>query len=404
MDRRRWSGFVSGLLGVALVGASMAAPVQGASSKASLVPILSGYSRPVLVTHAPGGGRTVFIVEQTGKIKRATYQNGKWRKLGTFLDLTSKVNRPTLSGNNERGLLGLAFHPQYRSSGRFYVNYTRKGSGGKKGDTVIAEYRRATAGRADPSSGRTVMVVNQPAANHNGGHLAFGPDGLLYIGTGDGGGAGDPGGNGQKLTTRLGKLLRIDPLDPDGAGPRKFRVPGGNPRVGKSGNDAIWSWGLRNPWRFSFDRGNGNLWIGDVGQGAREEVDRSKSNVAGRAAGKGVNYGWKRCEGKRRYPNTGSKCTFGTLPVHDYAHGRGRCSVTGGYVHRGPSAAAWRGLYVGGDYCGRLFVLDGSGRVRLSKTTSKRLSSFGEDAEGRIFVTDLLAGTIYRVKLSGPRP
>ena len=403
MDRRRWSGLISVVLGLALVSTALAAPVQAASSKASLVQVLGGYSRPVLVTYAPGGGRTIFIVEQTGKIKRATYRDGRWVKLGTFLDLRGKVNDPAKSGN-ERGLLGLAFHPNYRANGRFYVTSTRVGSGGRSGDTVIAEYRRASASRADPDSGRTVMVINQPASNHNGGHLAFGPDGLLYIGTGDGGGAGDPSGNGQKLTTRLGKLLRIDPLDPDGGGPRKFRVPGGNPRVGKSGNDAIWSWGLRNPWRFSFDRGNGNLWIGDVGQGAREEVNRSKSNSSGKAAGKAKNYGWKRCEGKRRYPSTGQKCTFGTLPVHDYAHGNGRCSVTGGYVHRGPSASAWRGLYVGGDFCGRLFVLDGSGKVRLSKTTSKRISSFGEDADGRIFMTDLLAGKIYRVKLSGPRP
>ncbi len=403
MGKRRWSGLISAALGLALVGTAVVAPVQAALSKASLVPVLSGYSRPVLVTHAPGGGRTVFIVEQTGKIKRATYRDGRWVKLGTFLDLTSKVNDPARSGN-ERGLLGLAFHPDYRSNGRFYVNYTRRGTGAKSGDTVVAEYRRATASRANPSSARTVMVIDQPAANHNGGHLAFGPDGLLYIGTGDGGGAGDPSGNGQKLTTRLGKLLRIDPLDPDGSGPRRFRVPSGNPRVGKRGNDAIWSWGLRNPWRFSFDRGNGNLWIGDVGQGAREEVNRSRSNASGIAAGKARNYGWRRCEGKRRYPSTSQRCTFGTLPVHDYAHGDGRCSVTGGYVHRGPSAPAWRGLYVGGDFCGRLFVLDGSGKVRLSKTTSKRISSFGEDADGRIFMADLIAGTIYRLKLSGPRP
>jgi glucose/arabinose dehydrogenase len=316
VDRRRWAGLFSVALGIALAGSALTTTAQAASSRASLAPILSGYSRPVLVTHAPGGGRVIFIVEQTGKIERATYSDGRWRKLGTFLDLTRVVNDPRADGN-ERGLLGLAFHPQYRTNGRFYVNYTRRGSGARNGDTVIAEYRRATAGRADPSSGRRVMVIDQPAANHNGGHLAFGPDGLLYIGTGDGGGAGDPDGNGQRLTTRLGKLLRIDPLDPDGSGPRSFRVPRGNPRVGRSGNDTIWSWGLRNPWRFSFDRANGNLWIGDVGQGAREEVDRSKSGVNGRNAGRGLNYGWSRCEGKRRYPDTSRRCTFGKLPVHD---------------------------------------------------------------------------------------
>ncbi len=392
------------LVATMLAVTALAAPASAASSEVSLTRILGGYTRPVLVTYAPGGGRTIFIVEQTGTIKRATYANGTWRKLDTFLDLRSRVNDPRLGGNGERGLLGLAFDPDYDSNGRFYVSYTRQASGSSNGDTVIREYRRARNGRANPSSGRTVMVIDQPAANHNGGHLAFGPDGLLYIGTGDGGGGGDPRGNGQKLSTRLGKLLRIDPVDPDGAGPRRYRTPPGNPRVGKSGLNDIWAWGLRNPWRFSFDRANGNLWIGDVGQGAREEVDRSRSNARGRAAGKGRNYGWNKCEGTRRYPNTGVACTFGTRPVHDYAHGAGRCSVTGGHVHRGPSAPRWRGLYIGGDFCGRLFVLDGSGRVKLSKTTSRRISSFGEDAAGRIFLTDLTNGSIYRVKLRGPRP
>jgi len=400
----RTSRILAIVSGVVLLTGAFVLPTSAASSDVSLTRILGGYSRPVLVTHAPGGGRTIFIVEQTGKIKRATYQGGTWKKLGVFLDLTSKVNDPGFSGNGERGLLGLAFHPNYASNGRLYVNYTRKGSGSKKGDTVIAEYRRQTARVARPSSRRTVMVINQPSSNHNGGHLAFGPDDLLYIGTGDGGGSGDPRGNGQKLTTRQGKLLRIDPRDPDGAGPRRYRTPGANPRVGKSGLNDIWAWGLRNPWRFSFDRANGNLWIGDVGQGAREEIDRSRSNAGGKGAGKGRNYGWSRCEGTRRYPNTAQTCTFGTRPIRDYAHGAGRCSVTGGYVHRGPSAGAWRGLYIGGDFCGRLFVLNVNGTVKFSKTTNRRISSFGEDAAGRIFMTDLSNGNIYRVKLSGPRP
>jgi len=227
---------------------------------------------------------------------------------------------------------------------------------------------------------------------------------MLYISTGDGGSAGDPGGRSQKLSTRLGKLLRIDPIDPDGAGPQRYRTPSGNPRVGRSGLNDLWAWGLRNPWRFSFDRANGNLWIGDVGQGAREEIDRARSNAAGTGAGKGRNYGWNRCEGKRRYPNTSAACTFGTRPVHDYAHGAGRCSVTGGHVHRGPSARAWRGLYIAGDYCGRIFALDGAGKVRLTKNTNRRISSFGEDAAGRIFMTDVANGGVYLVRMTGPRP
>ena len=400
----RWtSRGLAVVLVVALAAVLLTASVSAAPSRVSLARILTGYSRPVLVTHAGGDSRVIFIVEQTGKIKRATYQAGRWKRLGTFLDLTSRVNDPRASGNDERGLLGLAFHPGYAQNGRFYVNYTRRGRGNADGDTVVAEYRRRSAARADPASRRLIMTVGQPYANHNGGHLAFGPDGFLYIGLGDGGSGGDPQGNGQKLTTRLGKLLRIDPRDPDGSGPRTHRVPSSNPRVGRYGRNDIWARGLRNPWRFSFDRSNGDLWVGDVGEGSREEIDRSRSRSNGRGAGKGANYGWRVCEGGRRYPNTSANCGFGTLPVHDYAHGNGRCSVTGGYVHRGPAAIAWRGLYVAGDFCGRLFVLDSSGNVRLSKISNRRISSFGEDGAGRLFVTDL-GGAIYRVKMSGPRP
>jgi glucose/arabinose dehydrogenase len=395
---------IAATVSTALAVAALGGATFGATSDVSLNPILSGYSRPVLVTHAPGGGRVIFIVEQAGVIKRASFVDGAWTKLGTFLDLSDIVSDPTQPGAGERGLLGLAFHPQYQQNGRLYVNFTRQGPGGASGDSVVAEYRRLSVSEADPSSRRDLMVIDQPESNHNGGHLAFGPDGLLYIGSGDGGGGGDPDGNGQKLGTRLGKLLRIDPLDPDGAGPKRYRVPRSNPRVGKTGRDDLWAWGLRNPWRFSFDRKSGDLWIGDVGQQAREEIDHSRSNANGRGAGKGRNYGWNRCEGKRRYPDTASKCGFGTRPVHDYAHGNGRCSVTGGYVHRGPSAPTWRGLYVGGDYCGRLFVLKGNGTVKLSKVTPRSISSFGEDEAGRLFATDLSSGSVYRVKISGPRP
>jgi glucose/arabinose dehydrogenase len=388
---------------VALLAAAAAAPAGAAKSDVSLTKVLGGYTRPLLVTHAPGESGVIYVVEQTGQIKRATFRDGRWVKVGTFLDLRGVVNDPRTEGG-ERGLLGLAFHPDYLDNGRFYVNYTRAASGAKDGDTVIAEYRRASSAAADPGSGRVLMVINQKRSNHNGGHLAFGPDGKLYIASGDGGGSGDPDGNGQKLRNRLGALLRIDPLDPDGSGPRAYRTPKSNPRVGKTGQNDLWSWGLRNPWRFSFDRKNGNIWIADVGQGAREEVNRDRANDRGRAAGKGKNYGWNRCEGKRRYPDTSRRCTFGARPKHDYAHGNGRCSVTGGHVHRGPSAPEWRGLYVAGDFCGALFVLDQQGRLRLSKVTDKRIASFGEDADGRIYLADLIAGDIYRVKFSGPRP
>ena len=384
----------------AFMATAWPAVVSAAGGSLKLAAVLSGYSSPVLVTHAPGDAGVIYIVEQSGLVKRATFQDGSWRKQGTFLDLRSVVSQD----GGERGLLGLAFHPRYRQNGRLYVDYTRAGNGAAEGDTVIAEYRRLDARRADPSSRRVLLTVDQPAANHNGGHLAFGPDGYLYIGLGDGGGAGDPYGTGQDRGSLLGKLLRIDPLDPDGGGRRRYSVPSSNPLVGRAGLDEIWAWGLRNPWRFSFDRASGDLWIGDVGQGDREEVDRARADGAGRNAGKGANYGWSRCEGTRQYPDTGNACRFGTLPVHDYAHATGRCSVTGGYVYRGPDAAAWRGLYVAGDYCGRLFVLDASGTVRLSRTTSSQIASFGEDAAGRLFATDVASGTIYEVRPSGPRP
>jgi glucose/arabinose dehydrogenase len=363
-----------------------------------LTEVLGGYTRPVLVTHA-GQGRTIFIVEQTGAIKRATFEDGQWRKLGTFLDLSGKVVDPR-DGDSERGLLGLAFHPDYATNGRFYVHYTRRGGPRTRGDIVIAEYRRQSEGAADPRSRRVLMRIDHPFSNHNGGHLAFGPDGMLYIALGDGGGAGDPYRSGQDRTTRLGKILRIDPLR---HGKKAFRIPASNPFVGRNGRDDIWAWGLRNPWRFSFDRQTGDLWIGDVGQGRREEVDLARANDAGRNAGRGKNYGWSRCEGRFTYPDPSGPCRVGKRPVHDYAHGAGRCSVTGGYVHRGPNAPAWRGLYVAGDYCGRLFVLNQRGAVRLSKESGRSISSFGEDAQGRIFATDL-GGQILEVGFVDERP
>lgn len=375
------------------------APAAGAEPGITLRRILSGYDHPVLVTHDGRPGRDIFIVEQSGLIKRATFRDGAWRRLGTYLDLRGRVG----SAGGERGLLGLAFHPRYASNGRFYVSYTRA----RDGASVIAEYRRASAGRADASSRRVVLVVSQPYSNHNGGHIAFGPDDLLYIGLGDGGGSGDPHGNGQKRSTLLGKILRIDPRDPDGSGPKRYRIPAGNPYVDREGRDEIWSLGLRNPWRFSFDRMSGDLWIGDVGQSRREEVDRARADGSGRNAGRGLNFGWNDCEGRLEYANdeddADDRCSRHTLPVHDYGHGSGRCSVTGGYVHRGPSSPAWHGRYVAGDYCGRLFVLSSRGRVLLSRVTSRNISSFGEDRAGRLFLVDH-SGSIYLVRFRGVPP
>ena len=256
----------------------------------------------VLVANDGSPAKRLYIVEQTGRIKVAELRNGSWRKAGTFLDLSSKVLAPPFGGA-EQGLLGLAFAPDYATSGRFYVNFTRRGSGGAAGDTVIAELRRSSTLVADPASFRRLLVIDQPYDNHNGGNLAFGPDGMLYIGMGDGGSGGDPEDRAQDLTSRLGKLLRIDPTDPDGSGPARFTVPADNPYIGETEKHLVWLRGVRNPWRFSFDPATGDLWIGDVGQGATEEIDRLPA-TSGQDAGRAANLGWNVCEGDRLYLST----------------------------------------------------------------------------------------------------
>jgi glucose/arabinose dehydrogenase len=296
------------------------------------------------------------------------------------------------SSGGEQGLLGLAFDPAYGSNGRLYVNYTRR----PDGDTVVAEYRRRSSTRANSGSRRQVIRINQPYANHNGGMLAFGPDDYLYISTGDGGGAGDPGNNARDKGSLLGKILRIRPRP---SGSRSYGIPGSNPFVGRTGRDEIWSFGLRNPWRFSFDRVTGDLWIGDVGQRRYEEVDLA-TNSSGR--GRAVNFGWDRCEGLRRYPDNTRTCTIGKRPLKVYSHSGGHCSVTGGYAYRGPDDAAWRGRYIYGDYCsGHVWVINRSGSTLISRDTPYNISSFGEDGAGRLFMTDL-DGRVFRVRFSSP--
>lgn len=401
-------------IGVALaVAAAMIVPSTAfsATSRVRLVPILSGYQSPLLVTNDGRPGRVIYIVERDGRILRATFANGRWRKLGTFLDIRDRVvtdpNAPV------KGLLGLAFHPGYGRNGRFYVWYTRVGAGEDAGDIVLAEYRRRTAARARRSSERIVMVLpNDEAirANHYGGQLSFGPDGLLYIAIGDNGGRDDPSGNGQDRSTLWGSLLRIDPLDPDGPGPRRYRIPRGNPFVGRFGRNEIWAYGLRNPWRTSFDRRTGDLWIADVGQGLREEVDKAEARRSGRNAGRAMNFGWADCEGTLEHnldeSDADDQCSSHVLPAFDYALERdnGKCAVIGGHVHRGPAQPRWRGLYVAGDFCGQLFVLDQRGKLRWTANSGRSLSSFGEDAAGRIFATDFSEGTIFLVRFVGPRP
>jgi len=344
-------------------------------------------SNPVFITHSGDGSGRLYIVEKGGRIR--ILQNGTLRST-PFLNLSAKV-----SGGSEQGLLGLAFHPSYVDNGKFYVNYTNT-----SGDTVIAQYTRSTANPnvANPT-GSTLLTIDQPYSNHNGGMLAFGPDRYLYVGMGDGGSSGDPGNRAQNLNTMLGKILRID-VD-NVAGGKKYAIPPGNPFAGVSGLDEIWSFGLRNPWRFSFDRRTGDMWIGDVGQNRYEEINRSPA-VNGVDAGKGLNYGWRVLEGNACFnPSSGCNKAGKVPPMAVYSHSAG-CSVTGGYVYRG---LAYRGLvggYVFGDFCsGRIWTLRAHGPAAqapvLMADTKLSISSFGEGTDGTIYVTDLASGDIWAI-------
>jgi glucose/arabinose dehydrogenase len=289
-----------------------------------------------------------------------------------------------IATGNEQGLLGVEFSP---SGAKMYVNFTNS-----SGDTVVREYA-FSGGRA--SSPRTVLTIDQPEPNHNGGNLAFGPDGYLYIGMGDGGGGGDVHGtigNGQDTNVLLGKMLRIDP-DPSGS--LAYTSPASNPFVGRDGRDEIWAYGLRNPWRFSFDRSTKALWIGDVGQNAWEEVDYQPGGAAG-----GDNYGWRRMEGTHSY-NGGTPPSGHHAPIYEYSHDSGNCSVTGGYVYRGSKIHNLKGAYVFADYCvGSLRAFTQSGgrasRHRFLGPKPGNVSSFGQDATGELYVLTL-GGAVYRI-------
>jgi glucose/arabinose dehydrogenase len=297
-----------------------------------------------------------------------------------FLDIRDRVN----DSASERGLLGLAFHPDYTRNGTFFVNYT-----GENGETVVSQYQVSDdANQADPDSELILLRIPQPYANHNGGGLKFGPDGMLYIGTGDGGSGGDPLGNGQNLDTLLGKLLRIDVN-----GEQPYAIPPDNPYVSGGGLPEIWAYGLRNPWRFSFDRITGDLFMGDVGQNVWEEINFQPVNSSG-----GENYGWNLREGSHPFS---SETTEGlTDPVAEYSHEFG-CSVTGGVVIRSPSLPAWNGIYIYGDYCtgtiwGLLQSEPGLWETTQVFDTNFTLSSFGEDASGEVYLIDYKGG-VYRL-------
>ena len=353
-------------------------PVQPLPSELALAPVVTGLAFPVFLT-APAADSRLFIVEKPGRIR--IVENGTLRS-APFLDITSLV-----SSSGERGLLGLAFHPRYATNGFFYINYTDLA-----GHTRIVRYT-VSADRhvANAASAKLILGVQQPYDNHNGGMIAFGPDGMLYIGMGDGGAAGDPHDHGQNRLTLLGDMLR---LDVDGGDP--YRPAPGNPYIGRSdGLPEIWASGLRNPWRFSFDREGGRLYIADVGQNALEEI-----NVVP-AAQAGVNYGWRLMEGDQCY--NASTCTQHglTLPVLTYGRDDGR-SVTGGYVYRGGAIPGIAGHYFYSDFIGgwlRSFRFDGAtvhDRRDWNIPESGSITSFGEDSAGELYLMNA-TGTVFRL-------
>jgi glucose/arabinose dehydrogenase len=354
-----------------------------AATAVGLEPVVEGLASPLFVGHAGDGSGRLFVLEQEGRVR--VIRDGQLLP-DPFLDIADRVE-----AGGEQGLLGLAFAPTFAEDGRFFVDYTDR-----DGDTVVSEFRapEPAANRADPGSERVLVRIDQPYANHNGGALAIGPDGLLWIGTGDGGSGGDPQGNGQRLDTLLGKLLRIEPLPAGGA---PYGIPADNPFVGQGDTRGeIWAYGLRNPWRFSFDRATGDLWIGDVGQGSVEEVDRWP---AGSPAG--PNFGWNTMEGSTCFSPAKGCVTDGlVLPVAEYGHDRG-CAVTGGYVYRGSGVAGLAGTYVYADYCsGTIWGLDAAAQrpaPRVLLESGVAVASFGEDEAGELYVVDIGGGRVLRV-------
>jgi glucose/arabinose dehydrogenase len=362
-------------------GVGLRYPPLGAS-RLALSSVVGGLDQPLYVTNARDGTQRLFVVERTGRVRIIS---GGALQSAAFLDLTANIT--CCAG--ERGLLSLAFHPGFASNRRLFADYTDP-----TGDVIVAEYTANAAGTsASTSTERVILRINHRTySNHNGGWIGFGPDGYLYIATGDGGGGGDPLGNGQNKNTLLGKILRIDV---DGAQP--YAIPPTNPFASSGGAKEVWAWGLRNPWRDAFDRERGDLYIGDVGQSAYEEIDRAARGVGGQ------NYGWNVMEGFSCYNASSCARAGKTLPIAAYSHGSGGsigCAVTGGYVYRGAAQPALQGHYLLGDYCtGRMWTLyqdENVANLVAQGQFAVNISSFGEAENGEIYLTDL-GGTLYRV-------
>ncbi|HEX3034176.1 MAG TPA: PQQ-dependent sugar dehydrogenase [Thermodesulfobacteriota bacterium] len=354
--------------------------------KIKLQRVASGFEQPTYLTHADDGSERIFVVEKEGRIKIINDGNALSKP---FLDIASRVG----SRGSEQGLLSVVFHPGYSQNGRFFVNYTNR-----DGNTVVAEYRVTdNPDRADKGSEGIIITIEQPASNHNGGQLQFGPDGYLYIGMGDGGRGGDPWGNAQNKQALLGKILRIDV---DGGKP--YGIPKDNPFVGeKRARPEIWAYGLRNPWRFSFDTTTGDMYIADVGQYEWEEIDFQPAGSNG-----GENYGWDLFEGSHPFElpdeyNPG----LVTMPVVEYSHDLG-CSITGGYVYRGESSPSISGVYFFSDFCsGQIWGLRRTSEQGWEWAefldTSLSVSSFGQDERGEIYVLDFEGGAVYHITVVG---
>jgi glucose/arabinose dehydrogenase len=350
--------------------------------------VTGGLTTPVGIANAGDGSGRLFVLELAGRV-RIVEPDGTLRPQ-PFVDISERV----LSGG-ERGLLGIAFHPSFRSNGRLFVHYSRAGDGA----TVLSELRADAARRtAPPDSERILLTQSQPFGNHNGGQLAFGPDGYLYLGLGDGGSGGDPFGNAQSTDVLLGKILRLD-VDGAASGGRAYAIPPDNPFAPQGirpggGRPEIWALGLRNPWQFSFDPEGGDLYIADVGQNAWEEVNRQPGDSRG-----GENYGWDVMEGRHCFEPDDCDQAGYVKPIAEYSHEQG-CSVTGGHVYRGARQPELQGVYVFGDYCsGLVFTLQVDEGTRTPKVVAEStfgISAFGTDEDGEIYVAGI-QGTIHRV-------
>jgi glucose/arabinose dehydrogenase len=342
----------------------------------------SGFNKPVFLTHAGDGSNRLFVVEQVGKIWSTSVSD--FSKCQLFLDLSREID----TSEGERGLLGLAFDPAFPANGRFYVSLTAKTLQGPV-VRVVRFVARPGLLPVELASARVVLEMQDPAPNHNGGMLAFGPDGWLYIGTGDGGRAGDPWDHARNTHSLLGKMLRLDVRE------LPYGIPDTNPFRAGGGRPEVWALGLRNPWRYSFDRETGELWIADVGQNAWEEI-----HVVDPRQAAGTHFGWKTMEGRHCFePRTGCDPTGLDLPIWEYGHELG-CSITGGYVYRGKRLPQLRGSYLFGDYCsGRIWALRraSSLSVELVSESQLAISSFGEDEAGELYVCDHLKGRIFRI-------